>query len=43
MLIAVWALFFFKTVSLQQAYAMSIGVLAGSLIGYFMTKFMRRK
>ena len=43
MLIAVWVLFFMKAVNLQQAYAMSIGVLAGSLIGYFLTKFLRKK
>ncbi len=42
MLGAVWALYFFKSVNIKQAYSMSIGVLAGALLGFMLTRLFIR-
>ncbi len=43
MFLAVWGLWIFKAVDLKQAYSMSIGVLAGSLLGLILIRFIRKK
>jgi len=43
MLIAVWVLYFFKAVDLQQAYSMTVGVIIGAFIGTLIVRMMKKK
>ncbi len=43
MLIAVWALYLFKSISMKQAVSMSLGVLAGAALGFLLTRLFIKK